>query len=264
MSVLEAKHIHLTFPKQQKPVLQDINLTIEEGSLTVILGESGCGKTTLLNILAGFQKPSSGEVLVNHEVVTGPDVTRAVVFQDHALLPWLNVADNVGFALQLKGLKRADIEAQVSAILKIVGLSHVEKANIWELSGGMKQRVGIARALISHAPFILLDEPFAALDAFTRENMQQLVLDLWIQQNKSFFLITHDIEEALLLSNQLVLMTAHPGKIVETLHLDFAQRYRQGEPIRSIKSDPQFIQLREQLFESLRAQKQSGKEALPT
>ncbi|HFF5317737.1 TPA: taurine ABC transporter ATP-binding protein, partial [Acinetobacter baumannii] len=246
------------------PVLQDINLTIEEGSLTVILGESGCGKTTLLNILAGFQKPSSGDVLVNHEVVTGPDVTRAVVFQDHALLPWLNVADNVGFALQLKGLKRAEIEKQVSAILKIVGLSHVEKANIWELSGGMKQRVGIARALISHAPFILLDEPFAALDAFTRENMQQLVLDLWIQQNKSFFLITHDIEEALLLSNQLVLMTAHPGKIVETLHLDFAQRYRQGESIRSIKSDSQFIQLREQLFESLRAQKQSGKEALPT
>ncbi|WP_000114472.1 taurine ABC transporter ATP-binding protein [Acinetobacter baumannii] len=264
MSVLEAKHIHLTFPKQQKPVLQDINLTIEEGSLTVILGESGCGKTTLLNILAGFQKPSSGDVLVNHEVVTGPDVTRAVVFQDHALLPWLNVADNVGFALQLKGLKRAEIEKQVSAILKIVGLSHVEKANIWELSGGMKQRVGIARALISHAPFILLDEPFAALDAFTRENMQQLVLDLWIQQNKSFFLITHDIEEALLLSNQLVLMTAHPGKIVETLHLDFAQRYRQGESIRSIKSDSQFIQLREQLFESLRAQKQSGKEALTT
>ncbi|HHP7874645.1 ATP-binding cassette domain-containing protein [Acinetobacter baumannii] len=264
MSVLEAKHIHLTFPKQQKPVLQDINLTIEEGSLTVILGESGCGKTTLLNILAGFQKPSSGDVLVNHEVVTGPDVTRAVVFQDHALLPWLNVADNVGFALQLKGLKRAEIEKQVSAILKIVGLSHVEKANIWELSGGMKQRVGIARALISHAPFILLDEPFAALDAFTRENMQQLVLDLWIQQNKSFFLITHDIEEALLLSNQLVLMTPHPGKIVETLHLDFAQRYRQGESIRSIKSDSQFIQLREQLFESLRAQKQSGKEALPT
>ncbi|MEX5395573.1 taurine ABC transporter ATP-binding protein [Acinetobacter baumannii] len=264
MSVLEAKHIHLTFPKQQKPVLQDINLTIEESSLTVILGESGCGKTTLLNILAGFQKPSSGDVLVNHEVVTGPDVTRAVVFQDHALLPWLNVADNVGFALQLKGLKRAEIEKQVSAILKIVGLSHVEKANIWELSGGMKQRVGIARALISHAPFILLDEPFAALDAFTRENMQQFVLDLWIQQNKSFFLITHDIEEALLLSNQLVLMTAHPGKIVETLHLDFAQRYRQGESIRSIKSDSQFIQLREQLFESLRAQKQSGKEALPT
>ncbi|EXD13423.1 taurine ABC transporter ATP-binding protein [Acinetobacter baumannii] len=264
MSVLEAKHIHLTFPKQQKPVLQDINLTIEEGSLTVILGESGCGKTTLLNILAGFQKPSSGDVLVNHEAVTGPDVTRAVVFQDHALLPWLNVADNVSFALQLKGLKRAEIEKQVSAILKIVGLSHVEKANIWELSGGMKQRVGIARALISHAPFILLDEPFAALDAFTRENMQQLVLDLWIQQNKSFFLITHDIEEALLLSNQLVLMTAHPGKIVETLHLDFAQRYRQGESIRSIKSDSQFIQLREQLFESLRAQKQSGKEALPT
>jgi len=226
----------------------------------VILGESGCGKTTLLNILAGFQKPSSGQIKLDHEVVTAPDARRAVVFQDHALLPWLNVSENIGFALQLKALKAQDIQQQVDAILKIVGLSHVAQANIWELSGGMKQRVGIARALISHATFILLDEPFAALDAFTRETMQQLVLDLWIEQNKSFFLITHDIEEALLLSNQLVLMTARPGKIVETLKLDFAERYKQGESIRAIKSDPKFIQLREQLFERLRVQKQAGHE----
>ncbi|MFT4021469.1 MAG: ATP-binding cassette domain-containing protein [Acinetobacter sp.] len=254
MSILEARHISLTFPKSQQAVLSDINLKIEEGSLTVVLGESGCGKTTLLNILAGFQDVQQGEVLLDNQVLHGPSVSRAVVFQDHALLPWLNVEENVGFALQLKGQKSAEIQQHVDAILKIVGLSHVAKANIWELSGGMKQRVGIARALISHAPFILLDEPFAALDAFTRENMQQLVLDLWIQQNKSFFLITHDIEEALLLSHQLVLMTARPGKIVETLHLDFAQRYRAGETIRSIKSDPKFIQLREQLFERLRSQ----------
>ncbi|WP_109440918.1 taurine ABC transporter ATP-binding protein [Acinetobacter haemolyticus] len=260
MSVFAAEHLHLTFPKQTLPVLQDINLKIEEGTLTVILGESGCGKTTLLNILAGFQQPSSGQITLDHEVVTAPDARRAVVFQDHALLPWLNVSENIGFALQLKGLKAQEIQQQVDAILKIVGLSHVAQANIWELSGGMKQRVGIARALISHAAFILLDEPFAALDAFTRETMQQLVLDLWIQQNKSFFLITHDIEEALLLSNQLVLMTARPGKIVETLKLDFADRYQQGESIRAIKSDPKFIQLREQLFERLRVQKQAGHE----
>lgn len=260
MSVLAAEQLHLTFPKQTVPVLQDINLKIEEGTLTVILGESGCGKTTLLNILAGFQKPSSGQITLDYEVVTAPDARRAVVFQDHALLPWLNVSENIGFALQLKGLKEQEIQQQVDAILKIVGLSHVAKANIWELSGGMKQRVGIARALISHAAFILLDEPFAALDAFTRETMQQLVLDLWIEQNKSFFLITHDIEEALLLSNQLVLMTARPGKIVETLKLDFAARYKQGESIRTIKSDPKFIQLREQLFERLRVQKQAGHE----
>ena len=260
MSVLTAEHLHLTFPKQTVPVLQDINLKIEEGTLTVILGESGCGKTTLLNILAGFQAPSSGLIRLDHEVVTAPDARRAVVFQDHALLPWLNVSENIGFALQLKGLKAQEIQQQVDAILKIVGLSHVAQANIWELSGGMKQRVGIARALISHAAFILLDEPFAALDAFTRETMQQLVLDLWIEQNKSFFLITHDIEEALLLSNQLVLMTARPGKIVETLKLDFADRYKQGESIRTIKSDPKFIQLREQLFERLRVQKQAGQE----
>ena len=260
MSVLAAEQLHLTFPKQTVPVLQDINLKIEEGTLTVILGESGCGKTTLLNILAGFQKPSSGQITLDYEVVTAPDARRAVVFQDHALLPWLNVSENIGFALQLKGLKEQEIQQQVDAILKIVGLSHVAKANIWELSGGMKQRVGIARALISHAAFILLDEPFAALDAFTRETMQQLVLDLWIEQNKSFFLITHDIEEVLLLSNQLVLMTARPGKIVETLKLDFAARYKQGESIRTIKSDPKFIQLREQLFERLRVQKQAGHE----
>ncbi|MBJ8419697.1 taurine ABC transporter ATP-binding protein [Acinetobacter courvalinii] len=260
MSVLAAEYLHLTFPKQTVPVLQDINLKIEEGTLTVVLGESGCGKTTLLNILAGFQQPSSGQITLDHEVVTAPDARRAVVFQDHALLPWLNVSENIGFALQLKGLKAQEIQQQVDAILKIVGLSHVAQANIWELSGGMKQRVGIARALISHAAFILLDEPFAALDAFTRETMQQLVLDLWIEQNKSFFLITHDIEEALLLSNQLVLMTARPGKIVETLKLDFADRYQQGESIRAIKSDPQFIQLREQLFERLRVQKQVGHE----
>ncbi|MFV5383955.1 taurine ABC transporter ATP-binding protein [Acinetobacter junii] len=260
MSVLAAEHLHLTFPNQTVPVLQDINLKIEEGTLTVILGESGCGKTTLLNILAGFQKPSSGQIKLDVEVLTKPDARRAVVFQDHALLPWLNVSENIGFALQLKGLKEQHIHQQVESILKIVGLSHVAQANIWELSGGMKQRVGIARALISHAAFILLDEPFAALDAFTRETMQQLVLDLWIQQNKSFFLITHDIEEALLLSNQLILMTARPGKIVETLKLDFAERYKLGESIRTIKSDPKFIQLREQLFERLRVQKQAGYE----
>lgn len=254
MSILQAQHLSLSFAANRPPVLEDINLTLEEGSLTVVLGESGCGKTTLLNILAGFQQADQGVVKVDGDIVTAPSASRAVVFQDHALLPWLNVEENVAFALRLKGLTDKEIEPVVFKILATVGLDHVVKANIWELSGGMKQRVGIARALVSHAPFILLDEPFAALDAFTRENMQQLVLDLWIAQNKSFFLITHDIEEGLLLSNQLILMTARPGKIVQTLKLDFAERYKAGEPIRAIKSDRKFIQLREELFERLREQ----------
>lgn len=255
MSILKAENISLTYPEQEVAVLKNINLDVPESTLTVVLGESGCGKTTLLNILAGFQQVSAGQVKIDDEVLTGPDATRAVVFQEHALLPWLNVSDNVAFSLKLKGLKSAEIKSQVASILNAVGLSHVANANIWELSGGMKQRVGIARALISHAPFILLDEPFAALDAFTRESMQEFVLKLWIKERKGFFLITHDIEEALLLSNQLVLMTARPGTIVETLKLDFAERYRNGESIRAIKSDPQFIQLREMLFERLKAQK---------
>jgi taurine transport system ATP-binding protein len=143
-------------------------------------------KNHITEYFGWFSKPSSGQIKLDDEVLTIPDARRAVVFQDHALLPWLNVSENIGFALQLKGLKEQHIHQQVESILKIVGLSHVAQANIWELSGGMKQRVGIARALISHAAFILLDEPFAALDAFIRETMQQLVLDLWIQQNKSF------------------------------------------------------------------------------
>lgn len=255
MSILKAENISLNYPDRDVSVLKNINLAIEASSLTVILGESGCGKTTLLNILAGFQQPDSGSIKIDNEILTQPDARRAVVFQEHALLPWLNVAENVGFSLKLKGLKPKEIQTEVNKILTTVGLSHVAQSNIWELSGGMKQRVGIARALISHAPFILLDEPFAALDAFTRETMQAFVLNLWIQENKGFFLITHDIEEALLLSNQLVLMTAAPGQIVETLHLDFAQRYRNGESIRAIKSDPTFIQYRERLFEQLRDQK---------
>ena len=255
MSILKAENISLTYPEQEMAVLKNINLDVPESTLTVVLGESGCGKTTLLNILAGFQRVSAGQVKIDDEVLTAPDARRAVVFQEHALLPWLNVSDNVAFSLKLKGLKSAEIKSQVTSILNTVGLSHVANANIWELSGGMKQRVGIARALISHAPFILLDEPFAALDAFTRESMQEFVLNLWIKEKKGFFLITHDIEEALLLSNQLVLMTARPGTIVETLNLDFAERYRNGESIRAIKSDPQFIQLREMLFERLKAQK---------
>lgn len=255
MSILHADQISLTYPNQTVPVLKEINLEVKENSLTVILGESGCGKTTLLNILAGFQSVSSGAVKINDEVLHGPDARRAVVFQEHALLPWLNVAENVGFSLKLKGLKAAQIKAEVDQILATVGLSHVAQTNIWELSGGMKQRVGIARALISHAPFILLDEPFAALDAFNRESMQEFVLDLWIKAQKGFFLITHDIEEALLLSHQLVIMSARPGRIVDTLHLDFANRYQQGESIRSIKSDRTFIELREKLFERLKDQK---------
>jgi taurine transport system ATP-binding protein len=255
MSSLIAEHLHLSFAKQPYAALQDVSLQIEEASLSVVLGESGCGKTTLLNILSGFQAVDAGQVSIGGEVLTQPDVRRAVVFQDHALFPWLNVAQNVAFALTLKGLPAKDIALQVEQILHVVGLAHVSQANIWELSGGMKQRVGIARALISHASFILLDEPFAALDAFTRETMQQLVLDLWIQQQKAFFLITHDIEEALLLSQQLILMDARPGRIVERFQLDFAERYRDGESIRSLKSNAEFIALREHLFEQLRLQR---------
>lgn len=260
MSVLKAEHLTLYYPGQKTATLKDINLSIPTASLTCVIGESGCGKTSLLNILANFQIANSGQVKIDDDILHKPDSRRAVVFQDYALFPWLTVAENVAFSLKLQHKKTTDIHNEVSQILALVGLSQVQDANIWTLSGGMKQRVAIARALISQAPFILLDEPFAALDAFTRESMQELVLKLWQTQHKAFFLISHDIEEALLLSEQLIVMNAHPGTVADILHLNFAQRYREGESIRTIKSDPLFIQYREQLFRYLATQKNARAE----
>lgn len=251
MSALQVDHVTVHYPDAASAALSDVSLSIASTDLTVALGPSGCGKTTLLNVLAGFIQPTLGTVTFKGQNITKPSSERAVVFQDDALLPWLNVRDNVAFGLHLQGIEQSVREQKAHEMLSLVGLSHVAQQKIWQLSGGMRQRVGIARALASQSQVLLMDEPFGALDAFTREAMQELLLKVWQQTQRRIFLITHDIEEALFLATELVLMSPSPGRIVQKLRLNFNQRRLAGEATRSIKSDPEFIQLREKLLHNL-------------
>ncbi|MGA7510922.1 MAG: taurine ABC transporter ATP-binding subunit [Erwinia billingiae] len=236
---------HLTARYEGHLALQDINLSIDSGELLVVLGPSGCGKTTLLNLIAGFLPAESGSITLDGKAVTGPGAERGVVFQHEGLLPWRNVLDNVAFGLQLAGVEKNARREVARQMLKKVGLEGAEKRFIWQLSGGMRQRVGIARALTADPQLLLLDEPFGALDAFTREQMQELLLTLWKESGKKILLITHDIEEAVFLASELILLSPGPGRVIERLPLDFGRRYIAGESCRSIKSDPAFIERRE-------------------
>ena len=239
---------HLSADYGGKPALADINLTLESGELLVVLGPSGCGKTTLLNLIAGFVPYQHGSIALEGQRVTGPGAERGVVFQNEGLLPWRNVQDNVALGLQLAGVDKAQRRQAAAQMLKKVGLEGAEKRFIWQLSGGQRQRVGIARALAANPQLLLLDEPFGALDAFTREQMQTLLLKLWHETGKQVLLITHDIEEAIFMATELVLLSPGPGRVVERLRLDFSRRFVAGESCRSIKSDPRFIEQREYIL----------------
>ncbi|MEJ5178083.1 taurine ABC transporter ATP-binding subunit [Erwinia sp. MYb416] len=241
--MLSVSHLRASYAGQL--ALQDINLSIGNGELVVVLGPSGCGKTTLLNLIAGFIPADGGSITLDSQPVSGPGADRGVVFQHEGLLPWRNVLDNVAFGLQLAGVEKNARRAVARQMLKKVGLEGAEKRFIWQLSGGMRQRVGIARALAADPRLLLLDEPFGALDAFTREQMQELLLTLWRDSGKQILLITHDIEEAVFLASELILLSPGPGRIVERLSLDFGRRYAAGEACRAIKSDPAFIERRE-------------------
>ncbi|PJG58725.1 taurine ABC transporter ATP-binding subunit [Aeromonas cavernicola] len=239
------KITHLSASYGGRRVLDDINLTLNAGELMVVLGPSGCGKTSLLNLIAGFTPYQQGEITLQGRPVTGPSAERGVVFQHDGLLPWRNVLDNVALGLQLTGLSRAEREARALTMLRQVGLAEASGKAIWQLSGGQRQRVGIARALATQPQLLLLDEPFGALDAFTREQMQTLLLRLWHAQRQQVLLITHDIEEAVFMATELVLLSPAPGRVLERLTLNFGRRFAAGEPCRSIKSDPAFIEQRE-------------------
>jgi taurine transport system ATP-binding protein len=260
MALLELERISAQYPGADTPVLADINLSLGPRQLLVALGPSGSGKTSLLNLIAGFVAPSGGRISLDGVPVQGPGAERGVVFQDDALLPWQNVLGNVAFGLELAGVPRAEREAKAREMLALVDLAGFGERRIWQLSGGQKQRVGLARALAADPRVLLMDEPFGALDAFTREQMQELLLQVWQRTAKPVFLITHDIEEAVFLASELVLLAPNPGRVVERLQLDFGQRYAAGEPARAIKSDPRFIETREHVLARVFSQRQSLQE----
>ena len=205
---------------KQLLVLDRINLDIYPGEFVCIVGASGCGKSTLLNIVAGLLPSSSGKVAIDGTELLGPGADRGMVFQNYTLFPWLTVADNIGFGLSLKKTPKARRKEIISYYLKIIGLTQFAHAYPRQLSGGMKQRVAIARALANEPEMLLLDEPFGALDAQTKEQMQEFLLDLWNKTQITVLMITHDVEEAIFLSQRIYIMSAHPGRIREEIKID--------------------------------------------
>lgn len=250
MSGLAINNVSMTFELPNGgsvEALKNINLNIAEGELLSVLGPSGCGKTTLLNILAGFLAPTDGETLLNEQKVVGPAPQRGMVFQKGALFEWMSVSENIGFGPSMKGTPKAEIKARVEELLGIVGLQDFGQKMIYELSGGMQQRVALARCLCNDPDVILMDEPLGALDALTREKMQSLVLDIWKKTGKTIILITHSVEEALLLGERLLVMAPRPGRVHKEYRLPFAE-LGVGADLREVKRHPEFGPTRDEIL----------------
>ena len=237
-------------PRGPYPVLENINLEVNQGEFVCVIGHSGCGKSTLLNMVSGFANPTSGQVLLNGQRITRPGPDRMVVFQGYALLPWLSAYENVHLAIDSVKPKLSEAEKREIAMehLEMVGLTAAADKTITQISGGMKQRVAIARALAIRPEVLILDEPFGALDAITKEELQEELLKIWNTQKCTVLMITHDIDEALFLADRLVMMTNGPSAgIGEVLSIDFP-RPRDREVI---MEDPRYYELRNQALDFL-------------
>jgi len=237
--------------KNYGPVEALKNLTLEfpRGQLTSLLGPSGCGKTTLLKIIAGLLKPSSGEVIVNGKPVTGPGPDRAFVFQSFALLPWASVIRNVAFGLELRGVAKSEREAIAEKYIAAVGLTGFEKNYPHELSGGMRQRVGLARALSVDAEVLLMDEPFSAVDEQTRRKFQEDLLGLVQNENKTFLFVTHSIEEAVYVSDQIAILLPRPSRVSEIIRPTGLR----DKDVENIRRDPEYLDIVDRIWASLRS-----------
>ena len=222
---LEATDLHKQFVTAKGPItaLEGVNLHVERGEFVCVVGASGSGKSTLLRLIAGLDMPTAGQIAVDSEVVTGPGADRGMVFQNYTLYPWMQVQKNVEFGLKLQGVDKKVRREQASYYLEMVGLTQFAQALPKQLSGGMKQRVAIARALTSQPKILLMDEPFGALDAQTKETMQQFLLELWDKTGTSILMITHDVREAVFLSQRIYVMTARPGTVQKEIAVDLGR-----------------------------------------
>ncbi len=230
--------------------LKNVSLDLKKGELLSVLGPSGCGKTTLLNILAGFLAPTEGRIVLNGDSVKGPSHERGMVFQQGALFEWMNVRHNIDFGPRMKGMGRAERDKITDHLLETVGLHDFGDKAVYELSGGMQQRVALARCLANDPEVILMDEPLGALDALTREKMQGLVLKLWKETGKTVILITHSVEEALLLGERLIVMAPRPGRIHKEYRLPFAER-GVGADLRDVKKSEGFASTRDEILQMI-------------
>ncbi|MEA5463515.1 ABC transporter ATP-binding protein [Leptothoe sp. PORK10 BA2] len=253
---LEISQLYKQFPTQQGPLvaLKDISMHVDTGELVCAVGASGSGKSTLLRLVAGLDAPTGGKITVDDQPVTGPGADRGMVFQKYTLYPWMTVQRNVEFGLKLQGMAKQQRRERASYYLEVVGLTKFAQSLPKELSGGMKQRVAIARALACHPKILLMDEPFGALDVQTKEAMQLFLLDLWKRTQCTILMITHDVEEAVFLSQRVYVMTARPGTIQREIMVDLP-----AERTYAIKRDPKFQAYKHEITDLLR-----GKQDLVT
>ena len=250
MSDLIADQVSMVFDMgdgENVHALTDVSFTLKQSEILSVLGPSGCGKTTLLNLIAGFLHPTDGKFVLNDDEIVGPGVDRGMVFQQGALFEWLTVAENVDFGLRMKNAEPKETANKVEEWLDIVGLQGFGDTPTYQLSGGMQQRVALARCLINDPDLILMDEPLGALDALTREKMQALVLKIWKETGKTIMIITHSVEEALLLGERLFVMAPRPGRLHKQYHLPFAERGL-SEDTRDIKNSKEFVETREEIL----------------
>lgn len=221
--ILNIKNLSRTFVTEKGEMveaLHNINLSVDDKEFVCILGPSGCGKTTLLRIIAGLDQSSGGTVELDGHVITGPDPRMAMIFQEYSLYPWRNVIDNIAFGLEMKGIKKEERYAVAKRYLELVGLKEFEKSFPYEMSGGMRQRVAVARALAIEPTILLMDEPFGALDAQTRNMLQHELLKIWEKTKKTILFVTHSVDEAVFLADRIVVLTPRPGWICEMIPID--------------------------------------------
>jgi len=247
---LEVNNISKTYVSSKGEsfrALKDVNLQVKDREFVALLGPSGCGKTTLLKLIAGLIEPSSGEILLDGKKIRGPGANRGMVFQKYSLFPWLNVWENIEFGLRLNGMPKEKRYELVEHYIRLIGLMGFENAYPRELSGGMQQRVAIARTMVTNPEILLMDEPFGALDTQTRSLMQELLLDVWEKDNKTVLFVTHDVEEAIFLADTIYVSTAQPGTIKAKIDVRIP-RPRTFET----KTSRRFLKLNKQLREMIR------------